>query len=56
MSSKIGKVTLNYDYFSGNDACSDNTVINKILETVKAGKDPEEVLLSETDGDMLCLT
>ncbi len=53
MSDKIGNVTLNCDFYSGNDACSDNAVISKILEIVKTGKDPEEVLLSETDGDML---
>ena len=53
MSSKIGNVTLNYDYCSGNDACSGDAVINKILEAVRSGKDPEEILLAETDGEFL---
>lgn len=53
MSSKIGNVTINYDFFGGNDPCLDQDVYNKLLEIVKSGKDPEEVLLDETDGTFL---
>lgn len=53
MSSKIGKVTLNYDYYDGTELSSGTDIENRLLELFKSGEDVEEVLLNETDGDIL---
>lgn len=53
MSSKIGKVTINYDYCSGDDPRAEGETERKLLEIVKSGQDIEEVLLNETDGELL---
>ncbi len=53
MSSKIGKVTLNYDYCSGVDPRAEGETERKLMVIVKSGQDIEEVLLNETDGELL---
>lgn len=53
MRSKIGKVTLNYDYYSGTDSCPDPELENRLLEIVKSGNDIEEILLNDNDGKIL---
>ena len=53
MNSKIGKVTLNLEYYRGNDSGVESDLENRILEMVKSGKDLEEVLLNDNDGRLL---
>ena len=53
MSSKIGNVTLNYDFYRGEDPCDGVDTYSKLLDIVKTGKDIEEILLDETDGELL---
>ena len=53
MSDKKDKVTLNYDFYRGNDPAANLDVYNKLLGITKSGKDIEEYLLEETDGEIL---
>lgn len=53
MSTRIGKTTLNCDFYNGKDSRQDTALENRLLEIVKSGKDAEEILLSETDGALL---
>ena len=53
MNSKIGNVTLNYEFYGAEDPCAGNDIYNRLLEIVKSDKDIEEILLDETDGEML---
>lgn len=53
MNSKIGKVTLNLEYYRGNDSGVESDLENRILDMVKSGKDLEEVLLNDNDGRLL---
>ena len=49
---KIGKVTLNLEYYSGTDSYSDGDIEDRILEIVRAGG-REDVLLDGTDWALL---
>lgn len=53
MNSKIGNVTLNYDFCSAEDSCAGNDIYNRLLDIVKSDKDIEGILLEETDGELL---
>lgn len=53
MNSKIGKVTLNLDFYHGDDSCVGSELEKSLLEMVKSGKNLEEMLLNENDGRIL---
>ncbi len=53
MNSKIGNVTLNYDFCSAEDSCAGIDIYNRLLEIVKSGKDIEGILLEENDSELL---
>ncbi len=53
MSSNIGNVTLNNDFFRGEEPYADAGIYSRLLEIAKSGKDIEEILLEETDGELL---
>src|SRR5574344_305641 len=53
MDTRIGKVKLNCDFYSGTDTYSDGDIENRLLDIVKSGKDLEEVLIEDTDWPVL---
>jgi SAM-dependent methyltransferase len=50
----IGKVTLNLQYYVGNDAYSDGDIENELLTIVKNNSDLTQILAQETRWPILC--